>query len=218
MLGDSVRRRQPKRRQGGEPARPQQGRRKWRPLLLALPLALTLPFLIGYLLAVHVIFPPQQASGAGIPVPELVGLSSLDAQRALVAAGLGPLEPSELPHPTAPAGQVIAQSPLAGQQLRAGAGVRVALSAGRPRVVVPDVRGFTAERAQSLLQRSGFDVTHTTEESPTAEGRVLRTDPPPGEQRTLPAVVTLVVSAGPPPPVEPDTIFGDTPAVPPPGW
>jgi beta-lactam-binding protein with PASTA domain len=37
--------------------------------------------------------------------------------------------------------------------------VRVALSAGRPRAVVPDVIGFSATRAESLLRRAGFEVS-----------------------------------------------------------
>jgi eukaryotic-like serine/threonine-protein kinase len=210
MLGDSVRRRQPGGRAAKTPRpRARKGRRRWRPLLIALPLALVLPFLLGYVLAVYVIFPPRELVGTGIPVPDLVGRSASEAQRELVAVGLGNLQPSELPHPTAAAGEVVAQSPLPGQQLLAGGDVRVALSAGRPRVVVPDVQGFSADRAEALLRGAGFDVVRATQESPAAQGRVLRTDPTPGQQRELPAVITLVISAGPPEP-EPEPLVPDT--------
>jgi serine/threonine-protein kinase len=107
------------------------------------------------------------------------------------------------------AGRVIAQSPLAGQQLRRGAGVRVAISAGRPRAIVPNVLGFLAERAQSMVQRSGFNVTTVTEQHPTSVGRVIRSDPQPGEERELPFTVTLVISVGLPTP-PPDTTIIDT--------
>lgn len=169
-------------------------------MLIAIPIALVVPLLLGYVLAVYVLFPPAEAAGSGIPVPRLVGLSSSDAQRELVAAGLGSLETSELPHPNAPRGQVVAQSPLTGQQLKPGTDVRVALSAGRPRVVVPDVQGYTAERAEALLQRIGFTVQRVEQESTTPAGRVLRSEPTPGQARELPAEITLMVSAGPPPP------------------
>jgi eukaryotic-like serine/threonine-protein kinase len=213
MLGESVRRRQPRRRE-----RPAGQGGRWsgrlRPLLLLLPLAVLAPFAIGYMLAVYVLFPPLPAAGDGIAVPDLIGYSTADAQGLLAEAGLGPLELLELPHPTAPAGTIIAQTPLPGQQLRPGVSATVAVSTGQPRVMVPDVSGFSAERAESLLRRAGFDVERTDEESTVAPNRVIRTDPEPAQQRALPAVVTIVVSSGPPPPVEPDTVF-DLPGLPP---
>jgi eukaryotic-like serine/threonine-protein kinase len=208
MLGDSVRRRQP----GKRPAA--NGRRfRWKTVLIALPIALVVPFLIGYLIATRVMFPPPQDTGTGIAVPDLIGRSAAEAQQALVAAGLGELQPMDLPHPSAPAGQVVAQSPLPGQQLRTGAAVQVALSGGRPRALVPDILGFSAERAEVTLRRSGFAIERIPEESPAAPGRVVRTDPAPGEERTLPATVTVFVSTG-PPAEEPDTLA--PPDVPPP--
>lgn len=207
MLGDSVRRRQPRRRSGTPRTTSRASRRQWRPLLIALPFALVVPFLIGYLIAVFVIFPPTDLAGDGIAVPDLIDQTAAEAQRALAAAGLGPVEVTQLPHPSAPAGRVIAQSPLPGQQLRAGASVSVALSSGRERALVPDVMGFSADRAETLLRRAGFEVTRLLQESPAAAGQVLRTDPAPAQERVLPAVVTLVISAGPPPPLEPDTSF-----------
>lgn len=215
MLGDSVRRRQPRGGRGRaddrEPTERSSSRArrlfggggKWRPLLIALPFALILPFFIGYLIAVFVLFPPTEVSAAGIAVPDMVGSSSTDAQRMLAAAGLGPLEPELLPHPTAAVGEVLAQSPLPGQQLRAGTPVRVALSSGPPRALVPDVLGFSATRAESLLRRAGFEVAVITEQNPAPAGRVLRTDPEPGQERMLPAFITLRVSSGPPESVEP---------------
>jgi eukaryotic-like serine/threonine-protein kinase len=211
VLGDSVRRRQPQRRRRA--ARSAADRRRWRPLLLALPFAVIVPFLIGYLVAVLVVFPPLPEALDGIPVPDLAGRTAADAQRALADIGLGPIEATELPHPTAAAGVVVAQSPLPGQQLRAGAGVTVALSTGRPRAVVPDVAGFGADRAETMLRRAGFDVVRMLEEGPLAPDRVIRTEPAAAHVLPLPAAITLVVSTG-PPPVEPDTLFDVPPPVP----
>ena len=203
MLGDSLRRRR------GVSSSTTHARSPWRKLLLGVPLALIVPFAIGYLVAVFVIFPAREVAASGIPVPDLTGRSEADAQRELRAVGLTLLEITEQPHPDVSAGRVIAQSPLPGQQLRTGAGVRVALSAGRPRAIVPNVVGFMAERAQSMVQRSGFTVTTVTEENPSAVGRVIRSDPRAGEERELPATVTLVISAGLPTP-PPDTAIIDT--------
>lgn len=213
MLGDSVRRRQPRRtRNEGDGPRT---RSSWKRRLLTLAGVLLVPFAIGYLLAVYVWFPPTEVSDGGSPVPELIGLTISEAQRELVAARLGDIETTELPHPDIEAGRIIAQSPLPGQQLPEGADVRVGLSTGRARVVVPDVLGFNADRAQSMLARAGFQVTRSMQESPAAEDQVIRTDPEPGQQRTLPATITLIVSSGPPPEPEPGA-FPDTTTIPPP--
>lgn len=198
MLGDSVRRRLPKRRTAREPGEPRaHGERNWKRILLALAAALVVPFAIGYVVAVYVLFPPTEVSGSGTPVPDLRGRTTSEAQRELVAAGLGDLEITELPHPDADPGTVIAQSPLPGQQLRPGADVRIALSSGPARVMVPDVLGFGADRAESMLARAGFTVTRADLESPAPAGQVIRTDPGPGQPLALPASVTLIISTGP---------------------
>jgi eukaryotic-like serine/threonine-protein kinase len=82
-------------------------------------------------------------------------------------------------------------------------------------VLVPDVQGFPVERALLMLRRAGFEVVQASQESPVPEGRVLRTEPAAGEERMLPASVTLVVSAGPPPAPEP--VPTDTLSLPPGG-
>jgi eukaryotic-like serine/threonine-protein kinase len=215
MLGDSVRRRnQPRAKPERLP--PQEDGpgirwKLWGPILAS---AAVLPFLIGYALAVWILFPPPEVAGEGIAVPQLRGRSTGDAQAALASAGLGGLDITRLPHPRLPAGTVIAQSPLPGQQLRAGVGVRVAVSSGVPRVVVPDVVGFQVERARGLLERLGFAVQQVDEEGDTEAGRVTGLEPGPGARLPLPATVQLTVSTG-PPALLPDTgvIRTDTTAI-----
>ncbi|MBR9990828.1 MAG: PASTA domain-containing protein [Gemmatimonadetes bacterium] len=215
MLGDSVRRRQPKRRAPRAGSDRPRGERNWRRLLGGLVIALIVPFLIGYLIAVYVLFPPTEVSGAGLPVPDLHGRTTSQAQRDIVAAGLGDMQITELPHPDADEGTIIAQSPLPGQQLRRGADIRIAVSSGPARVMMPDVLGFSAERAESMLVRAGFTVSRSEQESPAPAGRVIRTEPEPGQPQVLPATVTLIVSSG--PPAVPDAgVFPDSAASDPP--
>lgn len=198
MLGESLRRRLPQRRgsrsASGRARRP--GWRFWLPALLA---ALALPFAIGYLLTVFVIFPPRQVAAAGVPVPVLTGLSTVDAEQVLARVGLGRLQVLEVPHPSAPAGQVLAQSPLPDQQLRPGADVRVSVSSGPVQVRLPDVLGQPVERAEELLRRVGFTNDRVEGESSIAAGRVYGMTPAPGTVAILPAHATLHVSLGPPP-------------------
>jgi eukaryotic-like serine/threonine-protein kinase len=214
MLGDSVRRRQRRSPERRTKARGTADRRagwqRWLPWAVA---AVVLPFAIGYLIASYIIFPPIGSSAAGIPVPALFGLHASEAERAVADATLAGLDVTEQPHPNAPAGTIIAQSPLPGQQLRSGARVIVAVSSGRPRGVVPDVVGFDSQRAHVLLARLGFIIEEQREPAFAPIGRVLRIDPQPGSARDLPSVVTLTVSDGPPQAV-PDEVPPDT--IPPP--
>ena len=214
MLGDSVRRRNRTSRPRGGAEPDAEGRRfrwkYWGPLLLA---AATLPFGIGYLLAVAVIFPPTEVVGDGIAVPALRGTTEVEARQSLAAAGLGGLEVTRLPHPRISEGEVIAQSPLAGQQLRAGSPVRLAVSSGVARVLVPDVVGFNVERARGLLERLGFTVVQTDMESIQPPGRVLALEPGAGSRLPLPAEVRLTVSTGPALPPDTSVLDVDTAAV-----
>lgn len=211
MLGDTLRR-----RQKGRPAQratraPRLDVAKtWR--IARIVAAATVPFVLGYVFAVTVLFPARDVAGQGIVVPALTGLSVDDARRELVSVGLGPVDVMLLPHPSAPAGTVTAQSPLAGQQFAPGQPVRVSVSSGAPHVVVPDVVGFPIERAASLLTRLGFQIRRVEETAGVERGRVLRLDPPPGAERALPASITIVVSAGLPPGFDPaaDTVGVDT--------
>jgi eukaryotic-like serine/threonine-protein kinase len=217
MLGDSVRRRNAGTRPKPErtPAIDRGPRVRWKfwgPILVG---AAILPFLIGYAIAVWVLFPPPDVVGEGIAVPQLRGRSTADARATLASAGLGGLDVTTLPHPRLPEGTVVAQSPLPGQQLRAGVGVRVAVSSGVPRVVVPDVVGFQVDRARGLLERLGFGVQQVDEAGDAEAGRVTALEPGPGSRLPLPATVQLTVSAGPPqlPPdtmLQPDTTAIDT--------
>lgn len=193
MLGDSVRRRQPRRSAAGRAYGP----RFW---ILSVLAALLVPGALGYVVAAFFLFPKPdtEGSGMGIPVPALRGLSAVAAERALAQANLGRLQVTELPSGDTPEGEIIAQSPLAGQQLRAGAAVRVAVSTGAPRVKVPDVLGDAAERAEQTLRRAGLEVLRAESESPVAKGRVFAVDPAPGTEVRLPGRVTMRVSLGPP--------------------
>jgi len=207
MLGDSLRRRLERKPagSGGSPAvRMRAGRRKW----LLWGAVLAAPSVSGYLLATQLLFPKPPVVAEGTPVPQLVGRSLAEAGRELAGAALGSLAATELPSADVPEGIVTAQSPLAGQQARPGAPVRVAVSTGQPRVAVPDVRGFAQQRATQLLRGLGFEVTDTVTESPIPAGRVSAVEPGPGTLLQLPATVRLVVSSG--PPLASDTMAVDT--------
>lgn len=160
---------------------------------------LLLLFVVGYLLATTLLFPATAADAASdlVEVPELVGLTSEEARRSLDEAGLAFRLGNEVPHPDAPGGAVLAQSPLSGQYARPGAPVSVTLSAGPERRRVPDLRGLSGRQGRIVLEQLGFEVRTDSTGSPVERGRVVETRPEAGEELTLPAEVTVVLSHGP---------------------
>lgn len=195
MIGESMRRRY----QGGARRLPSVSiaKRNW--LLLALAVVPAC-FGTGYALAAWVLFPaPESTADGGVAVPRLVGRMLADAKAEAREFGLTIDEPLRISHAEEPEGAVIAQSPLAGQHLRPGGVVCVAVSAGRARAVVPDVAGLPAADAAALAELLGFSVNRRDEESRGPAGVVLRVEPAPGTERELPFALTLVVSFAPPP-------------------
>lgn len=163
-------------------------------------------FGVGYLLSTQVLFPRPDTAGTGIVVPSLYGERREDAERTIREAGLEVGEVMELASAETERGRVMAQDPIPGQHLRRGAAVSIAVSAGRPELAVPPVAGMRQATARELLEGLGFEVAVQLAEGGAAEGVVLGTRPEPGMARTLPAVVTLLVSSG--APMQEDTAQG----------
>jgi eukaryotic-like serine/threonine-protein kinase len=154
-------------------------------------------FVVGYLLSTQVFFPRPETAGTGIAVPALSGLDRDEAERALRERRLQVGEVVTLASLRVGEGRVLAQSPVAEQQLRPGASVALVVSEGPPAVGVPPVVGLGAATARLLLEQAGFDVA--VEETRTAgpRGVVLRTEPGAGQRVRLPAALTMVVNLGP---------------------
>ena len=214
-IGDSIRRRHGSPR----PTRPGDGVRWGRWVLIGLGGALA-AFGIGYALAVLVLFPAPPAAAPGIVVPRIVGVDTTFATRTLAARGLRLGAVTPIPDPAAAAGMIVAQDALAGQQLRRGATVNVAVSSGPVHAVLPNVAGLGAARAQALLTALGFQVSQQTAQGNAPAGEVLRVEPAPGVAYDVPAQAVLIVSTGPPPPdstaAADSTVAADSAVAPPP--
>lgn len=192
-----------RRSRGRNRSQPHGGRRPQRPLrwgrwLIAALIALPLAFGTGYAIAALVIFPAAaEEANDLVPMPKLSGNTRAEAEREIQALGLTIESVTELPHQSAPAGTVTAQSPLPGQLLHAGAPVRFAISAGRPQLPVPDLVGLPFDNAAAVAERLGFTINRRDEQVPGTAGVVLRIEPAPGTPRELPAAITFFVVAPP---------------------
>ena len=154
-------------------------------------------FVLGYLFTMVVFF-PGWGRDAIVTVPDLRGRTLAAARRTADAAGLEMARGSTLTHARVPAGAVLAQTPLPGQEVARGDAVRVIVSAGPDRRPVPRVDGMGLQEGQLLLQRTGFVVQVARQHADRPAGRILEVQPAPGTAIPAGSAVRLTVSAGPP--------------------
>jgi serine/threonine-protein kinase len=151
----------------------------------------------GYLISTQVLYPLPPPPGDLFPVPDLTGRTPEQATDTLEALGLVIGSADSLYHPTVPVGNILGQDPLPGQLSLAGQQVQVAISLGRERRPVPDVRRLQAHRARTILETSGFVVVEDSADSDAPRGQVLAVGPEPGTLGEIPMEVRIRVSMGP---------------------
>ncbi|MGY6499751.1 MAG: PASTA domain-containing protein [Acidimicrobiales bacterium] len=139
------------------------------------------------------------AGDAFVPIPQVVGSPLEDVEFQLFVMGLGVGEVSYEEN-DATAGEVIEQTPAAGEVVAHGTLVALVVSAGPPAVAIPDVRGQHQSDASRVLRDAGFRVTVQERSSWSVDpGFVMSTDPAAGEELQRGSVVLLYVSSGRPP-------------------
>jgi beta-lactam-binding protein with PASTA domain len=116
-----------------------------------------------------------------IQVPDVVGTAAAVARQTLRSAGFTVRVVTVASDE--PAGQVLKQSPGAGNELREGATVALRVSSGPASVDVPDVVGLDEESARLELENAGFTVRV-----------VVGQTPPGGSTAGGGSLVTLTVS------------------------
>ena len=132
-----------------------------------------------------------------VPVPNVVGMTEDEAKTAITDAGLKVGVVSPQPD-SAPAGQVIDQNPSADQTVDKGSTVDLVVSAGPTNVTVPDVVCESLGKAESDLNKAGFQVVTSEETQFNVEcpknGRVAAQDPPGNSSAPSGSTVTLTQS------------------------
>jgi hypothetical protein len=137
---------------------------------------------------VEVIGAPTNPEGTPVVLPDVRGLSLVDAQQAITDAGL-PLDvvasqdaPSALP-----AGTVVSQDPVGGSENVGEVTLFVAVPG-----TVPDLVGQMADDARRALLQLGAQFQQQQVYDPTSiEGTVLALDPQAGSPLTGPVTVTV---------------------------
>jgi hypothetical protein len=133
----------------------------------------------------------------GLPVPDLVGLTSTEARRVARAARLG-VTVEERPSSQGSWGTILEQDPTPGT-LGAPDGIVILTVGTRARVPVPDVRGRDEDEALSILRDAGLGAARRAarKSDRVPEGCVVRTRPRAGAEVAAGSCISYVVAAGP---------------------
>lgn len=137
-----------------------------------------------------------------VPVPNLIGLSQSDALDALATAGLIGGAVTNLNSNTVPVGFVMLQGTAAGAMVPVGSAVDYTVSLGAAVYVVPNVVGLSDADARTAITNAGLAVGAVTAvyNRLVPIGVVLTQSPAAGTTVPLLYPVSVVESAGPPPP------------------
>jgi serine/threonine-protein kinase len=126
-------------------------------------------------------------------VPYVVGTSLSRAKRVLAAAHLK-LVAKSIASAKYKAGRITHQSPMRGGRLPAGGTMTLWVSTGPAKLLVPDVRGESAQQARRDLQHAGFKVRNAGASTATSDyslaGKVAGQSPV-GVKARKNAVVTI---------------------------
>ncbi|RKR73150.1 transglycosylase domain-containing protein [Frondihabitans australicus] len=146
--------------------------------------------------------PPQDEiyGTTGVTVPDVTGMSTTDAENALIAAGLGytigsPVASSQ------PQGDIATTSPAAGVSVAQGTRVQINPSDGSQATTsVPTVTGQTLKDAESALSSAGFDTSKVTvtyaQSDDSQKCDVQSSTPAGGSQAAADTAIQLTVGGG----------------------
>ena len=132
-----------------------------------------------------------------VTMPNVVGLTQDDAEKAIKGAGLVPVPGNPEFSDTVNPGLVCKQSVPAGTQLTEGSNVTFAISMGKKTVKVPDTTGKSMDEARAALTAAGLGVDSTSEYSAkVAKDVVIKQSVAAGTEVTEGTTVTITVSLG----------------------
>jgi serine/threonine-protein kinase len=147
---------------------------------------------------VYVLVSPGAApKTVGVP-PTLVGLAEQDARNAISGAGLRIGQVNQVESTVDQSGKVISSDPAPGSQVAERSTVNLSVGKGPASVTVPKLTGEDPSKVGDELKAVGL-VLGTTTSQETADssqiGKVVKTDPEPGEKVDGGSKVNITVGA-----------------------
>ena len=139
--------------------------------------------------------------GREVTIPKLVGMSPLEAERAVAASGLLVVVERQFYSADIPEGRVMTQMPPPGTKVRRGWSIRVAQSLGPQRVAIPNVTGGSERVAELNIRRRGLGLGSVAHVSlPDApQDQVISQSPPANASGVSAPKISLLVGDGPEP-------------------
>ncbi len=136
--------------------------------------------------------------GSRVVVPSTVGATEAEASAALSPLGLTSVVVERKFSEDIPEGRVIQTIPEAGGRVDQNAAVKLILSKGPERFVLPMVKGLTPIVARRLLGEMPLSLQPNSEEfsNTIPKGYVIDSNPPSGEKVKRNALVVLRISKG----------------------
>ena len=148
--------------------------------------------LVGAVLIGRSVFGDNGGGAGDIPVPTIVGKKVAEAKTLATNAGVT-ITQSGTERCDQPKGSICSQDPASGN-MQQGETIQYVLSEGAPQIEVPDVTEKSEANAKEALDRKGFEVKVTKQESDEEPGTVLKQDPKGGSQAEEGATVTITVA------------------------
>lgn len=138
--------------------------------------------------------------GQEVAVPPLVGLTPVEAERAVSGLGLQMSIERQYYSPQIPEGKIMSQLPLPATKVRRGWQVRVAQSLGPIRVAIPDVTGQSEHAAELNIRRRGLDIASLAQVDAAGipADQVLAQNPSANAAQVVAPKISLLVSSAPP--------------------
>lgn len=131
-----------------------------------------------------------------VTMPNLVGMQLKDAQEKYTDIEI--IQNNTTYDDKAPAGQILKQSIAPGTPVKANSEVKVTVSLGAQKIVIPDVSGMEKDKAKETLESSGFsNITEESQYDEAAVGTVVGTNPESGQSAAANDTITLIISLGP---------------------
>ena len=158
--------------------------------------AMVTAFLLGYMIAVTILF-PAPIFPRSHEVPRLLGMPSSEARQALEEIGLAVADTELVSHPEMEYGRIVWQDPPPDVAVPEGARVSISISRGPRPVQVPDVNGYERDVAIQLIEAAGLTVARVdTGLAPAERGVVVSSNPTAGRSLNPGSGVGIFVSVG----------------------
>lgn len=135
--------------------------------------------------------------GREVAVPKVVGMSASDAERSAITNGLLIEVENRFYSSDVPENRVLSQLPAVGEKVRRGTHLRVALSLGRQKIVIPSVIGQSQRAAEINIGRRGLEIGSVAVASLPGfpPEQIVAQSPPPNAEGVASPKVHLLVSA-----------------------